>query len=140
MDDVLLDTHVLSELVKPKPDARVMRFFLSTNELWLSSMTLHELAYGADRALDPRRREKLVAWISRIRADYADRTIAVNDTLAEASGRLRALAARRGRPVSVIDAIIASTAQAHGLRLATRNTRDFELFAVDVFDPWEGAE
>lgn len=136
MDPVLLDTNVLSELVKPKPDARVVRFLRNTVDPWLCSITFHELAYGAERAPDPRRRAKLLAWIAQVRAEFAERTIAVDAAVAESSGQLRALAAAQGRPATVVDALIASAAQTRGLMLATRNTRDFEPFALAVVNPW----
>jgi toxin FitB len=139
MDDLLLDTNVVSELVKPRPDAMVVRFLRGAAELWLCSITFHELAYGAERSPEPIRRTKLLAWIAQVKADFATRTVAVDLAIAESSGRLRALAALQGRPVSVVDALIAAAAQARGLKLATRNTRDFEPFAIAVVNPWHDA-
>jgi predicted nucleic acid-binding protein len=136
MDDILLDTNVVSELVKPRPDPNVIAFLRDSARPWLCTITLHELVYGAERAPDSRRRGKLLAWVAQVTAEFADRTIAVDNTAAEHSGRLRALAEEQGRPTTVIDAIIAAAAQLQGLTLVTRNTRDFEPFGVALFNPW----
>jgi predicted nucleic acid-binding protein len=135
MQGVLLDTNVLSELVRPKPDARVVRF-VRDSDAWLCGITFHELTFGAERAPDARRRAKLLAWIGQIKSEFAGRILAVDDEVASASGRLRALAAAQGRPASVVDSIIAAAAQARGVRVATRNVRDFEPFALTVINPW----
>lgn len=136
MDGVLLDTNVLSELTKPRPDPAVVRFLRRAEELWLCSITFHELTYGAERSPEPGRRAKLQAWIALVKADFATRTVLIDQATAESSGRLRALAAAQGRPVSVVDALIAAAAQARGLKVATRNTKDFEPFAVALINPW----
>jgi toxin FitB len=136
MHDILFDTNVVSELVKPKPDPDVAAFLRTAVDPWICSITLHELAYGADRARDPRRRAKLLAWVAQIAAQFTERIIVVDKVVAERSGRLRALAAAQGRPASVIDALIAASAEVKGLRVATRNTRDFETFGVAMINPW----
>ncbi len=136
MEGILLDTNVISELIKPRPDTNVAAFLRKLVHPWLCSITLHELVYGAERSPDPLRRTKLLAWTAQIASDFADRTIPVDSEIAERSGRLRALASAQGRPASVIDAVIAAAAMSRGLRLATRNTRDFELFGIGLIDPW----
>lgn len=136
MDNILLDTNVVSELVKPTPDARVLRFLDRVENPWLCSITFHELIFGAERAPDPRRQTKLLTWIMGIRREFAGRIIVVDDDIAESSGRLRALAAAQGKTVSVVDALIAGSAQARGLTLATRNTKDFDNFDIRLFNPW----
>jgi len=135
--DVLLDTNVVSELVRPTPDRNVVQFLQRISAPWVCSITFHELAYGAERSPDPRRRVKLLAWIARIRTDFEERNIVVDPAIAEDSGRLRALAAAQGRPASVVDSLIAGAAKAKGLQVATRNTRDFEPFGVPLLNPWE---
>ena len=136
MGGVLLDTNVLSELVKPRPHAKVVRFVRGLDDPWLCSITFHELAFGAARAPDPKRRGALHAWIAGVKAEFAGRTIPVDDGLADASGQLRAQAAAQGRPTSVVDSVLAAAVQSRGLALATRNTRDFEPFALALVDPW----
>jgi len=136
MDNILLDTNVVSEVVKSRPDPKVVAFLRSSARPWLCAITLHELAYGAERASQGRRRAELLAWVAQVTAEFAMRTIAVDSTAAEHSGRLRALAEAQGRSTSVVDALIAAAAQLRGLTLVTRNTRDFEPFGVALFNPW----
>lgn len=138
MDDLLFDTNVVSELVKPRPDQNVIAFLREAADPWICSITLHELVYGAERSPDPKRRAKLLAWIAQIAAEFAERTIVVDTVVAERSGRLRALAAAQGRPASVVDALIAASAEIQGLVVATRNTKDFAPFGVRVLNPWMG--
>src|SRR5215207_7975802 len=115
MNDILFHTNVVSELVRPKPDPKVMAVLRKAADPWICSITLHELAYGAERSPDPVRRAKLFAWIAQITAEFANRTIVVDSVVAEHSGRLRALAAAQGRPASVVDALIAAAALSRGL-------------------------
>ena len=132
----LLDTNVISELVRPRPDPRVLTFVRRAIDPWLSSITLHELAYGAERSPDPARKAKLNGWIAGIASEFSGRIIVVDGEIAELSGRLRALAAAQGRPASALDALIAGSAQISGLNLATRNTKDFEALGITTVDPW----
>lgn len=136
MEGILLDTNVISELIKPEPDPKVTAFLRKLVHPWLCSITLHELVYGAERSPDPQRRNKLLAWTAQIAADFADQTILVDNEVAERSGRLRASASSQGRPASAVDAIIAAAAMSRGLRLATGNTKGFRLFGIGLLDPW----
>jgi predicted nucleic acid-binding protein len=135
----LLDTNVVSELVKAKPEPRVIAFLSEVSDAWLSAVTLHELTYGAERSPDPTRRTKLLAWIGQIAAQFSGRVVSIDGEVAELSGRLRAMADAEGRPADPLDALIAANALLRGLTLATRNTRDFEVFGVPLFNPWREA-
>lgn len=135
---VLFDTNVLSELVKPRPDVRVSTFVAAQANPFISVITLHELTWGAERAPDPARRAKLIAWIAAIRARFAGRLVDVDADTSEHSGRLRAAAAAQGYAVEAIDAMIAACALARGALVATRNVKDFEPLGVAVVDPWSG--
>jgi hypothetical protein len=132
----LVDTNVISELVRPRPAAKVIAFLERTSGLHLSVVTLHEIAYGADRAPDPVRRAKLTAWLGRLSQQYGDRVIAVDAAVAERAGRLRAAADALGRPADPLDALIAATALEQNLGLATRDIADFREFGLDLHDPW----
>jgi predicted nucleic acid-binding protein len=133
---VLLDTNVVSELIKPKPDARVVTFIEAQLDPYLSVITLHELTWGAERVSAPARRARLIAWISAMKSRFGGRLIEVDAEIAEHSGRLRAAAAGTGRVVDAVDTIIAASALARGARVATRNVRDFAPLGVEVVDPW----
>lgn len=135
MTPVLFDTNVLSELIRPKPDAKVLAFVRAQSDPFVSVVTLHELSYGAERA-QPARRAKLIAWIAALRAQFAGRIVRVSEDIAAESGRLRALAEAQGRPTEALDALIAACALSRGAVIATRNTDDFEPMGVSVLDPW----
>jgi predicted nucleic acid-binding protein len=132
----LIDTNVVSELVRPTPDARVLAFLARERDLWLSVVSLHELSYGAARLSDSNRRRRITAWLDSIRLQFKGRWIGVDEEIANQAGRARAEAAAVGRSVTPMDSIIAATASSRSLTLATRNLRDFEAVAVATFDPW----
>lgn len=136
MSAVLLDTNVLSELVKPRPNARVVAFVAAQIDPFISVLTIHELAYGADRAPDPGRRSKLIGWLASLRSRFAARTIPVDADIAERAGKLRAAAEAQGFVVKPIDSLIAASAVARGAAVATRNTRDFAPLGVPTVNPW----
>ena len=136
MSLVLLDTNVLSELVRPRPDARVEAFVRNQDGPLISVLTIHEIAYGADRAPDPGRRSKLLAWVAGIKGQFAGRLVEVDAGIAEQAGLLRVLAERQAAPADPIDALIAASAMARGASVATRNVRDFAAFGVTIIDPW----
>jgi predicted nucleic acid-binding protein len=136
----LLDTNVISELVKPKPEPAVLAFLRRQADLWLSVITLHELAYGAERARDPARRAKLFAWIAAIGARFERRILTMERDVAEQAGRLRALAEAQGRAADPLDALIAAAALSRGLTLVTRNTEDFDVFGITLLNPWKSAD
>ena len=138
MSAVLLDTNVLSELVRPKPNTKVKAFVRAQSDPLISAVTLHEITYGAERAPDAARRAKLAAWVAAIRAQFAGRIVGVDADVAELAGRLRAAAAAQGAAADPIDALIAGCANARGATLATRNVRDFRAFGVALIDPWSG--
>jgi len=134
--DWLVDTNVISEMARPRPAAKVVAFLERTSGLHLSVITLHEIAYGVDRAPDPVRRAKLTAWLSQLSQQFADRVIPIDATIAERAGRLRAAAAALGRPADPLDALIAATALERNLKLATRDVADFRNLGPELHDPW----
>lgn len=136
MTDWLVDTNVISELARPRPAAKVVAFVERTTGLHLSVVTLHEIAYGTDRAPDPVRRAKLTAWLGQIVHSFGDRIIAVDVAIAERAGRLRAAADALGRPADPLDALIAATALERNLKVATRDIDGFRDFGPELFDPW----
>ena len=134
----LLDTNVLSEIVKPRPSPAVEAFLARHSDLWLSVIVLHELAYGAERVTDATRRLRLQTWIASVREQFGDRIIDVDQPIAETAGRLRAFSAAQGRALAPLDSLVAATAMVHAQILATRNTRDFDYLGAELLNPWEG--
>ena len=137
MSGFLLDTNVVSEMTKSRPSPLVIAFLARTADLWLASLVVHELEFGLRLAPPGRRRDRLRADLSRFLTDYADRILPIDRAGAVWAARFRAHAVRSGRPPDVTDILIAGTAKAHGLAVATRNVRDFEGLGVEVVNPWE---
>lgn len=132
----LVDTNVISELVRPRPAAKVVAFLERTSGLHLSVITVHEISYGANRAADAARRAKLTAWLAQLSQRFADRLIPVDAGIADRAGSLRAVADALGRPSDPLDTLIAATALERGLRIATRNIDDFRDLGPELYDPW----
>ena len=134
----LLDTNVISELVRPRPNADVLNW-LDAEEpaLSVSVVTLAELRDGATTLSDPERRNRFERWISEIVIPRFDRrTFAVTlEVLTDFMALGHRLGAR-GRPQSAPDLLIAATARTNDLILVTRNTRDFAFTGVTLYNPW----
>ncbi|MBQ6247766.1 MAG: type II toxin-antitoxin system VapC family toxin [Kiritimatiellae bacterium] len=136
----LLDTCVVSELGRKRPDRRVLRWMRDAQDdlQFLSVLTLGELRKGAAKAADPARREAIRRWIDEeIAVTFSDAILPVDLAVAERWGSLCGEAERRGRPRPAIDALLAATALVHGLTLVTRNVSDVEWTGVLVFNPFD---
>lgn len=131
---MLVDTNVLSELARPRPNPAVVHWLAAQSRVHLSVVTLEELAFGVARARG-RPGARLRSWFDAlIAAEPA--LIDVTPAVARASGELRAAREARGRRVAMADMLIAATALTHGLTLVTRNVRDFDGCGVTLFDPF----
>lgn len=134
----LLDTNVVSEVMRPKPDARVIRWLGETPAvaLHLSVLSVGEIRSGVEGLADGPRKEKLRVWLEHdLPGWFEERLLAVDAAVADRWGRLVAAASR---PLPAIDSLLAATAQTHGLRLATRNTKDFAgIQRLELVDPWK---
>ncbi len=137
MSGYLLDTTVVSEIMRSVPDARVVSFLAEHDDLWLSSIVVHELEYGVRRLAQGRRRSGLEGGLLRLTTEYEDRILPLDRVGAEWAARLRVLAQRSGHKLDLGDALIAGTAKAHDLIVATRNIADFQRVGVELANPWE---
>ena len=136
MRGFLLDTNVISELTRDRPDPGVVAFLSEHDEIWLSAVVLHELEFGL-RLLPPgRRRDGVGTAVSAFVAEYEDRVLPLGRTEASHAAALRAWARRSGRTLDLADALIVGTAVVHELAVVTRNVRDFDGLGVEVLDPW----
>jgi predicted nucleic acid-binding protein len=136
----LLDTNIISELVKPKPEPKVVEWIETTDEelLFLSVLTLGEIRKGIGLLKDPARQVKLEAWVvGALPVRFADRILSIDKSIAERWGVLSAQAkATMNHNLPVIDGLLAATAQHHNLTLVTRNIDDVIGTGVPVFNPW----
>lgn len=135
MSGFLLDTNVISELTKDAPDSRVMAFLNEQPDLWLAAVVIHELDFGIQLMPEGRRKEQLRTAQETVVNEYVDRILPLGQIEAEIAATLRAAARRAGKTVYA-DALIAGTAKAHNLIVATRNGRDFEDMEVGIVNPW----
>ncbi len=135
--EILLDTNVLSELVRPRPDPRVVAFVAAVASPLISAVTLHEIAFGAERATTPKRRAELLDWLRDLEATFARRIVSIDADVAILAGQLRSTAAAKGAAADPLDAMIAACAAKHDAGIATRNTRDFAAFDLHLINPWE---
>jgi predicted nucleic acid-binding protein len=136
----LLDTNVISELVKPKPELRVVNWIAQENEqlLHLSVLTLGEVRNGIELLPDSSRRRRLEHWLEvEVLERFRDRILIVNELIADSWGRMNAHAAASGMAVSDIDGLLAATAYRNDLVLVTRNSKDVEVFGIPILNPWE---
>jgi toxin FitB len=136
----LLDTCVVSELVRPKSDPAVVAWVRSQQEehLFLSVLTLGELRKGIQRLPDSRKRIRLENWLDRdLKLRFAGRWLTVDEEVAERWGLVTAAALRRGVGVPVLDGLIAATALVRGMTVVTRNTVDIRSTGVLFLNPWE---
>ena len=135
----LLDTNVVSEMIKPAPDPRVTEFLRARHErLWLSVVVLYELEYGVRLFPSGRRRLRIATLVAGIVANYEGRILPVSREAAQRAARLRARSRGAGRPTQTGDALIAGTAEAESLVVATRNTEHFAHFDIESINPWTG--
>jgi predicted nucleic acid-binding protein len=134
---ILLDTNVMSELMKAVPDPAVERWFLlNEDECVLAAVAIGELAYGVAKLDDGARKIRLADQVAEWRFHFAGRSHAFTATTALIYGDILASARRAGRPMSVPDAQIAAIAIEQGCVLATRNISDFATAALSLIDPW----
>jgi len=136
----VLDTSVVSELVKKAPHEAVVKWLGGQEEdsLYLSVLTLGELEKGIAKLRASARRERLRTWLARdLAARFADRLLPIDLAVAARWGRLSGDAEKRGTPLPVIDSLIAATALERGFSVVTRNVADFERCGVACVSPWE---
>lgn len=135
----LLDTNVVSEWTKPKPNPNLISWLASVDEdrTFLSVITIAEIKFGIERLKLGQRRSDLESWLNGdLTARFEERLLPVNVAVAEAWGKITASRAAAGRPIPIMDGFIAATATVFGLTLVTRNTADFENTPAPLLNPW----
>jgi hypothetical protein len=133
----LVDGNVLCEATRPQPDKKVMAWLERRDpELHVSALTLAEILKGIHLLAPGAKRRKLEAWFEELAASFAGRVLPLDETVARTWGEFYAKHQRQGRLLSSFDSLLAATALAHGLTLATRDTGDFPD-DVPAVNPWQ---
>lgn len=131
----IVDTDVLSETARPRPDPRVMAWLASHAVIAISSVTAYELARGIERLAAGKRRRFLEAWLGRL-LDGGFEIVPFDRDAALAAAALERDAHHRGRPIDTRDLFILASAKARRLAVATHNLDHFRGHGVSVYDPF----
>jgi len=135
----LLDTCALSEYAKRAPATKVIAWLDEQDEasLYLSVITLGEIEKGILklRKADPRRSQKLTAWLGKVEQRFAGRILPLDTAALHVWAQISAHTEVAGQPLPVMDSLLMATAQCHGLTIVTRNAQDFAPYPL-ILDPW----
>jgi predicted nucleic acid-binding protein len=140
MSGFLLDTNCISEVVRSKPEPRVLEWMQAADEglLYLSVLTLGEIRKGLAGLPQSKRRTHLESWLEvELQARFSGRILPIDATVADRWGVLAGAAKRRGRSLSAIDGLLAATALQHNLTIVSRNVSDFATTEAPILNPWE---
>jgi predicted nucleic acid-binding protein len=136
---IILDTNVLSEMMRPEPNSTVAAWISArpASSLFTTTVTQAEILYGAKLLSSVRRRTRLEAALNEMFAsDFAGRILSFDQAAAQAYAEIAAARRRAGRPIAQLDAQIAAIARSRDAAVATRNVADFERCGIGVIDSW----
>jgi predicted nucleic acid-binding protein len=136
---IVLDTNVLSEPIRPRPDAAVVEWLGGQTDVAVTAVTVGELYLGVRRLPHGRRREGLTGAVDLALAGLSGRVLLYDEHAARIYAELQESRRRAGAPLSVEDGMIAAIVLHHGATLATRNVDDFAGLDVDLINPWQQA-
>src|SRR5258706_620751 len=135
----LLDTCVVSEFAKPAPEPRVVQWLHQQPyaDLALSVLTIGEIEKGIQKLSESPKKNRLLSWLETdVMSRFEDRVLDVDIAVAKRWAHIDAESVSKGRPLAVIDGLIAATGLVHQLTLVTRDTPDMEATGVPLFNPW----
>ncbi len=136
----LLDTCVISELIKPKPSSKVLKWLRSCQDenLFLSSLTIGEIQKGISKLPDSRKRNKLQEWMdSELIRRFDKRILEIDFKVAQKWGKIQASSEIAGTKMPVIDGLIAAIGLVYDMTVVTRDTSGMEKSGARLFNPWE---
>ena len=136
----LLDTCVISELVKPIPDKKVISWLQSIDEnnLYISVLTFGEIEKSIEKLSDGSKKNKLRLWLEDdLKQRFSDRIISIDLNVALKWGQIQAMSEQAGKALPAIDGLVAVSALSNNCIVVTRNTSDMEQSTVELFNPWE---
>jgi predicted nucleic acid-binding protein len=136
---VLLDTCTIAEIRKPRPDEAVIEALraIPDEQLFLSVLTVGEIAKGIGLLAAGKKRTELTSWLAGLEGRFSERILPIDAATGRMWGELTARAAKKGHVIATVDGLIAATALRHGLQVMTRNERDFTATGVRVLNPWQ---
>jgi predicted nucleic acid-binding protein len=135
----LLDTNSISELIRPRADPGVTEWMRAADDalLYVSVLTLGEIRKGAAALDDGKKGSRIESWLEEeLKIFFAGRILSVDEAVADRWGQLAARAKRIGRPLAIIDGLLAATALHYNLTVVSRNAGDFQNAEVPVLNPW----
>jgi toxin FitB len=135
----LLDTCLISELSKLKPNEKVVDWVLSENEtnFYVSVLTFGELHKGVQKLPESKKKEELQVWIEdELKNRFQNRIIGIDMRVSILWGKIQCFAEKKGKPMPSIDSLIAATGIAYELTVVTRNVTDMEQSGVKLLNPW----
>ena len=135
----LLDTCVISELIKKTPDPHVVGFVdsLEPDDVFLSVITVGEIVKGIEKLSDSKRKRELNTWLQEdLLIRFDDKVFPLDTEVLIEWGKLTAHTETTGRSIPAIDSLIAATVLAYDLTLVTRNVSDFEIAGIEIVNPW----
>ena len=134
----LIDTNIISETMKPSPNAGVLKWMaLNSEASYLSAISFGELSYGVRRLPEGRRKRNFQQWLNRVEELMSGRILAYNRQVAGTWAELQNNLIKEGQSIPAMDSLIAATADYYQLTLVTRNTKDFQATGVNLLNPFE---
>jgi len=135
----LLDTNVISETVRVKPNQNVLNWFsvVPSESLFVSVLTLGEIRRGIELLTDNKQRPSLVLWLDqKLPLWFGENVLSIDQEVAERWGYITSKITKKNQ-LSAIDTLLAATALRHNLKMVTRNVKDFDLPGLEVINPFE---
>ena len=135
----LLDTCVISEVIKPKPNENVVQWLQQQREqdLYLSVLTFGEINKGIEKAVDATRKQRLKLWVEEdLKIRFKGRVLSIDLAVANKWGEIQAQSEKIGKPMASIDGLIAVSGLVNNCIVVTRNTSDMENSTTILLNPW----
>ncbi|MCP3871832.1 MAG: type II toxin-antitoxin system VapC family toxin [Desulfobacteraceae bacterium] len=135
----LLDTCLISELAKSEPNKKVVDWVSSENDssFYLSVLTFGELHKGIEKLPESKKKDDLRIWVEdELKNRFQNRIIGIDMRVSVIWGKIQCIAEKKGKPIPVIDSLIAATGITHNLTVVTRNVTDMEQSGVKLLNPW----
>lgn len=135
----ILDTCVISELVKPLPNENVLEWIEKQSEdnLYLSVITIGEIQKGISKLTESNKKTNLQTWLDNdLKFRFESRILPVDEKIAKEWGKIKGISEKAGNKIPVIDSMIAATGLFHKMVIVTRNINDMQISGLEIFNPW----